>query len=49
MTLSRSVMRDQIRELIIQRILDGTYQPGQRVVLFSYGFGAHWTGVAVEA
>jgi DNA-binding GntR family transcriptional regulator len=31
-TLSRSVMRDQIRELIIQRILDGTYQPGQRVV-----------------
>jgi DNA-binding GntR family transcriptional regulator len=25
-------MRDQIRELIIQRILDGTYQPGQRVV-----------------
>ena len=32
MTLSRSVMRDQIRELIIQRILDGTYQPGQRVV-----------------
>jgi DNA-binding GntR family transcriptional regulator len=31
-TLSRSVMRDQIRELVIQRILDGTYVPGQRVV-----------------
>jgi 3-oxoacyl-[acyl-carrier-protein] synthase-3 len=27
----------------------GCIQPGQRVVLFSYGFGAHWTGVAVEA
>ena len=27
----------------------GCIQPGHRVVLFSYGFGAHWTGVAVEA
>jgi 3-oxoacyl-[acyl-carrier-protein] synthase-3 len=27
----------------------GCIQPGQRVVLFSYGFGAHWTGIAVEA
>ena len=27
----------------------GCIEPGQRVVLFSYGFGAHWTGVAVEA
>jgi len=27
----------------------GCIQPGDRVVLFSYGFGAHWTGVAVEA
>ena len=32
MTLSRSVLREQVKELIIQRILDGTYQPGQRVV-----------------
>lgn len=32
MTLARTVMREQIRELIIQRILDGTYQPGDRVV-----------------
>lgn len=32
MTLSRSVMREQIKELIIQRILEGTYVPGQRVV-----------------
>ncbi len=24
-------------------------EPGHRVVLFSYGFGAHWTGIAVEA
>ncbi len=27
----------------------GCIKPGQRVVMFSYGFGAHWTGVAVEA
>jgi 3-oxoacyl-[acyl-carrier-protein] synthase-3 len=27
----------------------GEIRPGQRVLLFSYGFGAHWTGVAVEA
>ncbi len=27
----------------------GCIKPGQRVVLFSYGFGAHWTGLAVEA
>ena len=27
----------------------GCIQPGQRVVLFAYGFGAQWTGLAVEA
>ncbi len=27
----------------------GCILPGHRVVLFSYGFGAHWTGIAVEA
>jgi len=27
----------------------GSIEPGQRVLMFSYGFGAHWTGVAVEA
>lgn len=27
----------------------GAIEPGQRVLLFSYGFGAHWTGLAVEA
>lgn len=27
----------------------GDIEPGQKVLLFSYGFGAHWTGVAVEA
>lgn len=27
----------------------GAIEAGQRVLLFSYGFGAHWTGVAVEA
>ncbi|MQA10197.1 MAG: FCD domain-containing protein [Pseudonocardiaceae bacterium] len=32
MTLERTVMREQIKELIIQRILDGTYKPGDRVV-----------------
>ena len=32
MTLERTVMREQIKELIIQRILEGTYKPGERVV-----------------
>lgn len=32
MTLQRSVMREQIKELVIQRILEGTYKPGDRVV-----------------
>ena len=32
MTLVRTVMREQIKELIIKRILEGTYKPGQRVV-----------------
>lgn len=32
MTLERTVMREQIKELIIQRILEGTYKPGQRIV-----------------
>ncbi len=27
----------------------GAIEKGQKVLLFSYGFGAHWTGVAVEA
>ena len=27
----------------------GCIKPGERVVMFSYGFGAHWTGLAVEA
>lgn len=27
----------------------GDIEAGQRILLFSYGFGAHWTGVAVEA
>jgi DNA-binding GntR family transcriptional regulator len=31
-TLSRSVLREQIKELVIQRVLDGTYQPGHRVI-----------------
>jgi len=31
-TLQRSVMREQIKELIIQRILEGHYKPGDRVV-----------------
>lgn len=32
MTLARTVLREQVKELIIQRILDGTYPPGSRVV-----------------
>lgn len=27
----------------------GDILPGQRLLLFSYGYGAHWTGLAVEA
>lgn len=27
----------------------GAIEKGQKVLMFSYGFGAHWTGVAVEA
>ncbi len=27
----------------------GEVLPGQRLLLFSYGYGAHWTGLAVEA
>ena len=27
----------------------GAIHPGDRLLLFSYGFGAHWTGLAVEA
>lgn len=35
MTLSRSVLREQVKELVIQRILQGVYRPGQRVVELS--------------
>ena len=27
----------------------GAVRPGHRMLLFSYGYGAHWTGLAVEA
>jgi 3-oxoacyl-[acyl-carrier-protein] synthase III len=27
---------------------EGTVRPGDRALLFSYGYGAHWTGLAVE-
>jgi 3-oxoacyl-[acyl-carrier-protein] synthase-3 len=27
----------------------GAVEPGQRLLLFSFGYGAHWTGLAVEA
>ena len=27
----------------------GRVQPGDRLLLFSYGYGAHWTGLAIEA
>ncbi len=30
-TVSRSMLRDQIREVLLERILDGTYPPGERV------------------
>jgi DNA-binding GntR family transcriptional regulator len=31
-SLSRAVLREQIRERILQRILDGHYEPGERIV-----------------
>ena len=30
--IARSVLREQVREQILQRILDGDYEPGQRIV-----------------
>lgn len=30
-------------------IAAGAVTPGQKVLLFAYGFGAHWTGLALEA
>ena len=30
-TVSRSMLRDQVREVLLERILDGTYPPGERV------------------
>ncbi|HVE80453.1 MAG TPA: 3-oxoacyl-[acyl-carrier-protein] synthase III C-terminal domain-containing protein [Gemmatimonadaceae bacterium] len=30
-------------------LADGTIAAGDRVLLFSYGYGAHWTALAVEA
>lgn len=27
----------------------GDVQPGEKLLLFSYGYGAHWTGLALEA
>jgi DNA-binding GntR family transcriptional regulator len=32
MTLERTVMREQIKELIIRRIVEGSYKPGERIV-----------------
>ena len=31
-TVSRNVLHDQIREVLLERILDGTYAPGERIV-----------------
>jgi 3-oxoacyl-[acyl-carrier-protein] synthase-3 len=28
---------------------DGSVQPGHKLLLFSYGYGAHWTALALEA
>jgi DNA-binding GntR family transcriptional regulator len=32
MALSRPMLRDQIKDVIVERILDGTYLPGERIV-----------------
>jgi 3-oxoacyl-[acyl-carrier-protein] synthase-3 len=29
--------------------MEGAIQPGERLLLFSYGYGAHWTALALEA
>jgi DNA-binding GntR family transcriptional regulator len=31
-TVTRNMLRDQIREVLLERILDGAYAPGQRIV-----------------
>ena len=32
MVVNRAVFREQIKDALVQRILDGTYEPGQRLV-----------------
>src|SRR5919198_2184926 len=32
MAVTRSVLRDQIKDVIVERILDGVYGPGDRIV-----------------
>jgi DNA-binding GntR family transcriptional regulator len=32
MAVTRSVLRDQVKDVIVERILDGTYAPGERIV-----------------
>ena len=32
MAVNRAMLRDQIKDLLLQRILDGDYSPGQRIV-----------------
>lgn len=34
---------------LVDAIEQGDVVPGQRLLLFSYGYGAHWTALAVEA
>ena len=29
-------------------VCDGSVRPGDRLLLFSYGYGAHWTALALE-
>src|SRR3954447_6314261 len=32
MAVTRSVLRDQVKDVIVERILDGTYAAGERIV-----------------
>lgn len=32
MTLNRAILREQVKEILLQRILDGEYKPGDRLV-----------------
>ena len=40
---------DPVHSAQILGLDSGAVRPGERLLLFSYGYGAHWTALAVEA